>query len=75
MAKHQLDIRGEICPYTLMSTKKRVAELEVGDLLELWIDNFEATETIPNWAKNAGHELVETQEDQGSWKLTLKKCK
>jgi len=73
MASYSLDIRGEICPYTLIHTKRRMAELQEGDRLEILIDNSEATETIPHWAKSAGHKLVELKEEAGHWKLILEK--
>ncbi len=73
MQHHQLDIRGELCPYTLINTKKRMAELAPGDLLEIRLDNPEATQSIPNWAKHAGHKLIAIKEEAGSWVLLLEK--
>lgn len=73
MRRYQLDIRGELCPYTLINTKKRMAELAPGDLLEIRLDNPEATQTIPNWAKHAGHRLIEIKEETGNWMLLLEK--
>jgi tRNA 2-thiouridine synthesizing protein A len=68
-----LDIRGEICPFTLINTKKRMAELARGERLEILIDNHEATLTIPQWAKHAGHKLLELQEQADGWRLILEK--
>lgn len=73
MTSHRLDIRGEICPYTLIHTRRRMAALSRGDRLEVLIDNAEATETIPHWARSAGHKLIELKEEAGCWKLILEK--
>lgn len=70
---HQLDIRGEICPYTLINTKQKMTQLKSGELLEVLIDNADATETIPTWAKNAGHKVLNLEPIEGGWKILLEK--
>lgn len=72
MHTEQLDLRGEICPFTLINTKKKVAQLPLGAVLDVLIDNVDATETIPNWGRNAGHR-VEALEDlpEGGWRIRL----
>lgn len=72
MNRKRLDLRGEICPFTLIHTKKEVAQLSPGDLLEVWIDNEDATETIPNWGRHAGHQVEATERlSQGGWAIRL----
>ncbi len=70
---HRLDIRGEMCPYTLINTKQKMAQLAPGERLEILIDNFDATETIPTWAKNAGHRVLDLKQIEGGWKILLEK--
>ncbi|MFQ5795804.1 MAG: sulfurtransferase TusA family protein [Candidatus Bipolaricaulia bacterium] len=72
MAIYQLDIRGEICPYPLIATKEKVAELQPGDRLEVWIDYPLALDNITRWAENAGHRVV-TVERTGNpeWRLVI----
>jgi len=72
MHTEQLDLRGEICPFTLINTKKRVSQLPLGAVLDVLIDNVDATETIPNWSRNAGHR-VDGVEDlpEGGWRIRL----
>lgn len=72
MSVEQLDLRGEICPFTLINTKKKVAELAPGATLDILIDNVDATTTIPSWGKNAGHLVHETKTlPEGGWKIRL----
>jgi len=72
-ALYKLDIRGEICPYTLINTKQKMAQLKPGELLEILIDNVDATETIPTWARNAGHKLLKLEPIEGGWRILLEK--
>jgi len=70
-----LDLRGELCPYTLIDTKKKLSELSAGTALEVWIDNEDATQTIPQWAEQAGHEVLKLERLDQGWKIVLKKAK
>jgi thiosulfate/3-mercaptopyruvate sulfurtransferase len=69
----KLDLRGELCPYTLIDTKKRMEALEAGAMLEVLIDNEDATQTIPAWAKQVGHRILKLERVEQGWRLVLKK--
>lgn len=74
MTQHKLDVRGDICPYTLINTKKQMKKLNSGDRLEVLIDYPLARENIPRWAEEAGHKIVKNAETGNSeWKLILEK--
>lgn len=74
MAQHKLDVRGEICPYTLINTKRTMEKLRDGDRLEVLIDYPLARENIPRWAEEAGHKVLENSEIGNSeWKLVIQK--
>ena len=47
-----LDIRGKICPYTLMDTRDALKEMKTGEVLEVLVDYEPAAmETEPGaWA-------------------------
>ena len=73
--KESLELRGELCQYTLIYTKKRMAELNAGTALEVFIDNEDATQTIPTWAEQVGHEVLELERFDQGWKIVLRKAK
>lgn len=74
VAQQELDVRGEICPYTLINTRGRMEELDPGDRLEVLIDYPLARENIPRWAEEAGHKIVaNTETETSEWKLILEK--
>ncbi|MFB6273939.1 MAG: sulfurtransferase TusA family protein [Salinibacter sp.] len=69
-----LDVRGEICPYPVMKTREAMDELEPGEQLEVWLDYPLALEEIPNWAEDAGHEVLAVEETGNSeWRIRLRK--
>jgi len=69
-----LDVRGEICPYPVMKAREAMDELAPGEELEIWLDYPLALEEIPNWAEDAGHEVVAVEESGNSeWRIRLKK--
>lgn len=73
-AAHHLDVRGEICPYPLTSAKKAVAQLQLGDELEILLDYPLSLETIPRWAEEQGHTILDVQETgTAEWRILLKK--
>ena len=74
MVKRMLDVRGQICPYPLTLTKKKMMELEIGEQLEVLLDYAPSLETIPRWAAGAGHWVVHIQQTaEAEWTILLEK--
>ena len=69
-----VDIRGQICPYTLIETRDALKPLEKGQVLEVICDYEPAAKTtIPNFCEKKGYPL-ETQEDEANlWRLYIEK--
>jgi len=68
---HELDVRGEICPYPELRTKQAAEKLKPGEILQVLIDDPLATETIPRWADKAGYLVNEEKIGNSQWKLTI----
>ena len=69
----QADIRGQICPYTLIETRDSLKRLETGQVLEVLCDYEPAAKTtIPNFCEKKGYPL-ETLEETGLWRLYIKR--
>jgi TusA-related sulfurtransferase len=56
----RLDLRGEVCPYTLLYAKLRLedAELAFGDLLEILVDHPPAVRSLPQALREDGHAVL-----------------
>lgn len=75
MAKHSLDVTGEICPYPLMLTKQKMGKLTAGDQLVVMVDYAKSAEDIPRWATEEGHTVLAVSEvGRTQWEIVLEKA-
>lgn len=75
MAEFTLDCMGEACPVPLMRTEKRMAELNVGDVLIVSIDHSCAMKNVPEWARKQGHNVEIEEIEDGEWEIVIEKTK
>ncbi|WP_135612662.1 sulfurtransferase TusA family protein [Methanococcoides sp. AM1] len=76
MAEEQieLDLRGEICPFTFVKTKLQLEELECGDHLTVIFDYAPAISNVPKSLINEGHTILGIDNEENNiWKLHIKK--
>lgn len=59
-ARPQLDARRLLCPMPVIRTQNRVAEMAVGEELEVICTDPGALNDIPAWCRVNGHEVIET---------------
>lgn len=70
-----LEVLGMVCPFPLVEAKQAIAELEQGDELIIHFDCTQATEAIPRWAVEEGHEVTNFEQiDDAEWTITIKKA-
>ena len=55
---HELDLCGELCPFTFVRTKLALEELPIGALLRVIVDHEPATRNIPRSATEWGQQVV-----------------
>ncbi len=71
---NKLDLRGEICPFTLVRTKKEFKKISSGEKLLLMVDYPASVDEISTWAKEAGHRIIEVKKSGGLlWEMLLEK--
>ncbi|KKL98272.1 hypothetical protein LCGC14_1826110 [marine sediment metagenome] len=70
-----IDIRGKICPYTLIETRDSLKQLSKGQILEVLCDYEPAAEnTIPNFCRKKGCPFkVEVVKGGKLWKIKIEK--
>lgn len=68
-----LDCMGEACPVPLIKTEKKIAELEVGDVLVVQMDHSCAMKNVPEWARKQGHNVEIEEVDDGEWECFIEK--
>jgi len=71
---HRIDIKGKICPYTLIETREALKALEAGQVLEVLVD-FEAAAmvTIPNFCAKKGYPFQTFVNDGVGWRIRIER--
>lgn len=54
----ELNLRGEVCPYTFVKSKLALEDLEPGKILRVIVDNPESAENVPRSLANEGNEVL-----------------
>jgi TusA-related sulfurtransferase len=71
---HELDLCGELCPFTFVRTKLALEELPMGARLRVIVDHEPATRNIPRSATEWGQEVIGvTSLSPRTWAIDL--CK
>ncbi|MFB5676946.1 sulfurtransferase TusA family protein [Paenibacillus terreus] len=72
--KQKLEVLGMVCPFPLIEAKNAMEQLNSGDELVIDFDCTQATESIPRWAAEAGHEVTNYEQlDEAQWTITVQK--
>jgi TusA-related sulfurtransferase len=68
-----LDLRGEVCPYPDVKSKRKVKKMKSGEVLELIIDYPLSAERVPETMKSMGHEVLSVDKKGTSeWVILVK---
>ncbi|MBE3585439.1 MULTISPECIES: sulfurtransferase TusA family protein [Desulfofundulus] len=70
-----VDARGVSCPGPIMAAKKAIADVKVGEVMEILATDSGSQRDIPAWARKMGHEFLGVVEEAGYWKLYVKRMK
>lgn len=71
---HVLEVMGQVCPFPLVEAKKAIETINSGDELVIQFDCTQATDSIPRWAAEEGHEVTNFEQiDIAAWTITVKK--
>lgn len=70
----KLEVLGQVCPFPLVEAKRVIEELQSGDELVIDFDCTQATESIPRWAAESGHNVTNFEQlSEASWTITVQK--
>lgn len=72
----ELDLRGEVCPYTFVKSKLAIEDMEVGEVLKVILDHMEAVDNVPKSMANEGQQVLGVdQVNETDWAVTILKQK
>jgi TusA-related sulfurtransferase len=68
-----VDARGTACPGPLLEAKKAIGTIENGDVMEILSADEGTKIDIPKWCAKQGHEFLGTIEENGYYKIYMRK--
>jgi tRNA 2-thiouridine synthesizing protein A len=68
-----LDCRGDACPLPLLKTKKAIADLARGDILEVVGTDPGSKNDLPAWAARTGNLYLGEEEEEEVFRFYLQK--
>jgi tRNA 2-thiouridine synthesizing protein A len=68
-----VDARGTACPGPLLAAKKAIGEIEEGDIMEVLSADEGTKRDIPKWAEKKGYDYLGDMEEDGYFRLYLRK--
>ncbi len=72
----ELDIRGEVCPFTFVKSKLALEQMEIGQILRVVVDYKPSAESVPKSMKEEGQEVLGiNQISQNTWEILIRKRK
>lgn len=73
-ADFQLDAKGLSCPMPIVKTKKAMAELVDGQILEISATDKGSKADLAAWAETVGHQYIGMTEEDAVLKHYIRKC-
>lgn len=74
-ADQQLNLKGEVCPYTFVKSKLALEDMEVGQVLQVIVDHLPAVENVPRSMKNEGQQVLNIcQVNDTDWCITIRRA-
>ena len=68
-----IDARGSACPGPLLAAKKEIANITAGQVMEVLSADEGTKRDIPKWASKKGHDYLGVVEEDGYFRIYLKK--
>lgn len=68
-----LDVKGLACPMPIVKTKKAIAQLEAGQILEVQTTDKGAKSDLTAWVKSMGHTLLNDKEEDQVFTFYIQK--
>ena len=72
-ADNSLDLRGVLCPINFVKTKLKLESMDVGQVLEIVLDDGEPIQNVPKSIKEEGHKIVEVKKEGKHFRLKIEK--
>ena len=70
----ELDLRGEVCPYTFLKARLALESLPSGAFLRVVVDNPTSARDVPRALATAGHTIIACESTgDGAWSILARR--
>jgi tRNA 2-thiouridine synthesizing protein A len=69
-----MDLRGTACPYNWVKVKLELEEIDIGDHLEVLLDDGEPIRNVPRSVTQEGHALLKVMPEGEHFRLLIEKA-
>lgn len=70
----ELDIRGEVCPFTFVKSKLALEQMQTGQILRVIVDYEPSAKSVPKSMSEEGQEvLAVNQISENTWEILIRK--
>ncbi|MBD3235834.1 MAG: response regulator SirA [Candidatus Eisenbacteria bacterium] len=70
-----LDYKGLPCPMPVVKISQDIGSVDVGEVIEVLTTDPGSLADFPAWAKTSGNEILETQQDEGTIHIFVRRVK
>ena len=71
----EIDLRGEVCPYTFVKSKLALEEMAIGQVLRILLDYRPAVDNVPRSLAVQGDRVLGVRQINGTdWEITVQKA-
>lgn len=75
--EHQIDLtidaKGQKCPMPVLMTSRGIKKIESGEVMLVEATDPGSRSDIPSWARDTGHELLESTNESGVFNYLIRK--
>ena len=70
----ELNLQGEVCPYTFVKSKLALEVMQPGQVLRVIVDNDESAANVPRSMQNEGHNVLGvTKLNTKDWQIVVQR--
>lgn len=73
--KHVVDLRGVACPMNFVKAKLELEKLQIGDVLEVWLDDGEPVRNAPDSFAQQGQDILDITKVKNYFSVKVKRKK
>ncbi|NPA17510.1 MAG: sulfurtransferase TusA family protein [Aquificae bacterium] len=72
----ELDLKGEVCPFTFVKSKLIIEQMEPGQVLRVILDYKPSVENVPKSMREEGQEVLQVNQiGDNLWEVIVRKVR